>query len=105
MMALLMLLLMFCKKVMKSIGLIFKTTPQSSKLLKFPHQRPSAQESQTKKPRERWLNAIMGVLGGSAFDDRCYSSLTELLPSEPYTVEQFNDHWRNRWESRQQRNF
>ena len=36
--------------------------------------------------------------------DRCYSSLTELLPSEPYTVEQFNDHWRNRWESRQQRN-
>jgi hypothetical protein len=31
-MALLMLLLMFCKKVSESIGLIFKTTPQSSKL-------------------------------------------------------------------------
>jgi hypothetical protein len=30
--ALLMLLLMFCKKVSESIGLIFKTTPQSSKL-------------------------------------------------------------------------
>lgn len=36
--------------------------------------------------------------------DRCYSSLTELLPSEPYTFDQFNDNWRNRWESRQQRN-
>ena len=35
--------------------------------------------------------------------DRCYSSLTELLPSEPYTVDQFNETWRNRWESRQQR--
>ncbi len=31
-MALLMLLLMFCKKVMKSIGLIFQTAPISSKL-------------------------------------------------------------------------
>lgn len=36
--------------------------------------------------------------------NRCYSSLTELLPSEPYTVDQFNETWRNRWESRQQRN-
>ena len=36
--------------------------------------------------------------------DRCYSSLTQLLPSEPYTIEQFNDNWRTRWESRQQRN-
>lgn len=36
--------------------------------------------------------------------DRCYSYLTELLPSEPYTIDQFNDNWRNRWESRQQRN-
>jgi hypothetical protein len=36
--------------------------------------------------------------------DRCYSSLTELLPSEPYTFDQFNETWRNRWESRQQRN-
>lgn len=35
--------------------------------------------------------------------NRCYSSLTELLPSEPYTVDQFNETWRNRWESRQQR--
>ena len=36
--------------------------------------------------------------------DRCYSSLTQLLPSEPYTVDQFNDNWRNRWESRPQKN-
>lgn len=36
--------------------------------------------------------------------DHCYSSLTELLPSEPYTVDQFNDNWRNRWESREQSN-
>ena len=38
-------------------------------LLKFPHQRPSAQESHTKKPRGGWLNAIIGVLGGSGCGD------------------------------------
>ncbi|MEG4458442.1 hypothetical protein [Microcoleus sp. N9_A1] len=36
--------------------------------------------------------------------DRCYSSLTQLLPSEPYTFDQFNDYWKNHWESKQQRN-
>jgi hypothetical protein len=36
--------------------------------------------------------------------DRCYSSLTQLLPSEPYTFDQFNDNWKNRWQSRLLRN-
>ena len=36
--------------------------------------------------------------------DRCYSSLAALLSSEPYTADQFNDNWRNRWESKQQTN-
>lgn len=35
--------------------------------------------------------------------DRCYFSFAQLLPSESYTFEQFNENWRNRWNSRKQR--